>query len=233
MALTPTENEAFYREVDENLRRDQMTDLARRWGRPALIAVGVLLVALAASLWWKDHRAKQAGETAVLFSQVLNDVDAGKGTPNDPRLATLAQSPREGYSGLARLTQAGLSAQLDPAKGAAAYRAIADDSALPQPMRDLAMIRATTLEFDGIAPQQVVDRMKPLTVPGGAWFGSAGELTGAAYLKMNRRDLAGPLFAAIARDGNVPTSIRARASGLATSLGQSVTPATIGTAPKE
>lgn len=61
LALTPTENEAFLREVDENLRRDQMTGLAKKWGMVIGALVIVLLIALAAFLWWRNHHAEQAG----------------------------------------------------------------------------------------------------------------------------------------------------------------------------
>jgi len=65
----------------------------------------------------------------------------------------------------------------------------------------------------------VVARLKPLAVPGNAWFGSAGELVGAAYLKQGRPELAGPLFAQIAKDKTVPETLRARARQLAGVLG--------------
>lgn len=222
MALTPADNEAFLREVDDNLRREQMAGLARRWGMVGGAIVVVALAALALFLWWQSHRAGQAGAESEQLAQVLSDVDVGKANAADPRLATLADSSRDGTRALARMTQAGIAAKSAPAAGAARYRAIADDAGLPQAVRDLAMIRATMLEFDTLPPQQVVARMQPLAGPGGAWFGSAGELVAAADLKMNRRDLAGPLYAKIAVDTNVPASIRGRAAGMAIVLGQPI-----------
>ena len=68
-------------------------------------------------------------------------------------------------------------------------------------------------------PQQVVDRLKPLAVPGNPWFGSAGELVGMAYIKQGRTELAGPLFAAISRDKEAPASLRSRSRQLAGLLG--------------
>lgn len=224
MALTPTDNEAFFREVDENLRRDQMAGFARSWGRPIAAAVVVLLLALAAVLWWRNHRAEQAGADGEMLAQLLADADVGRAQPTDPRLATLADSPRAGYRAMARLEQAGLQAKLDPGAAAASFDRIAGDTGLPQSTRDLALLRATALRFDTLPPQQVVDRLKPLAVPGNGWFGSAGELTGLAYLRMNRRDLAGPLFAAIAGNADVPTGLRGRAAGMASALGQVVAP---------
>jgi hypothetical protein len=222
LALTPTENEAFLREVDENLRRDQMTGLARKWGIVAAMVVGLFLIGLAAFLWWRNHQAEQAGQEGEQLVQVLGEAEVGNASPSDPRLVQLANSSRDGYRALARLTQAGLTAKNDPAAGAKAYQAIADDKDLPQAMRDLATIRAVTLQFDSLAPADVVARLKPLAVANNPWFGSAGEMTAMAYLKMNRKDLAGPLFAAIARDNDAPVGLRGRAAGMATALGQDV-----------
>ena len=222
MALTPTENEAFLREVDENLRRDQMTGLARKWGTVGAMIVGLLLMALAAFLWWRNHQAEQAGKDGEQLVQELAAAEVGSASPSDQRLTDLANSPRDGYRALARLTQAGLTAKNDPAGGAKAYQAIADDKDMPQTMRDLATVRAVTLQFDSMPPADVVAKLKPLAVATNPWFGSAGELTAMAYLKMNRKDLAGPIFAAIARDNDAPVGLRGRAAGMATALGQDV-----------
>ena len=86
-------------------------------------------------------------------------------------------------------------------------------------LRDLALIRATSMEFDAIPPQQVVARLQPMTRPGSPWFGSAGELTAMALVKQGKKNEAGRLFAAIAADRQVPDSIRARAVQIAGSLG--------------
>src|SRR3978361_634452 len=66
--------------------------------------------------------------------------------------------------------------------------------------------------------------MRPRARPGSAQLGSAGrgvagESLGIAYLKLHRPDLAGPVFAAVGRDRNVPDSIRTRAVQMAGSLG--------------
>jgi hypothetical protein len=233
LALTPTDNEAFLREVDENLRHDQMVGLAKRWGRVVGVVLVVGLAVLAAFLWWRSHSKQAAGAEAETLAAVLDDSQVGKATPTDARLAQLGDSSHDGYKGLAALTAASLAIHSNPADAAKRYDAIANDGSQPQPIRDLAMIRATTMQFDSLPPAQVVSRLKTLTVPGGAWFGSAGELTVAAYLMMNRRDLAAPLLVSIVQDVNVPPSIRGRASSMATALGQSVVPTASAAALKE
>src|SRR6185369_2617984 len=85
--------------------------------------------------------------------------------------------------------------------------------------RDLATIREVALGFEAMPADQVVARLKPLAVPGKPFFGNAGELLGVAYMKQNRNDLAGPLFAAISRDKTVPDSLRRRTRQMAGLLG--------------
>jgi hypothetical protein len=96
---------------------------------------------------------------------------------------------------------------------------VMDDKGLAQPYRDLAAVRLTALEFDQMPPTDVIARLKPLTVAGNPWFGSAGEMTAMALLKMGRKDEAGRLFAAIAADDTVPDTIRSRAVQIAGTLG--------------
>ena len=75
------------------------------------------------------------------------------------------------------------------------------------------------VEFDKLAPQKIIDRLKPLAKPGNPWFGSAGEMTALAYLKMGKDNLAGPIFAQIAKQEELPASLRGRATQMAGALG--------------
>ena len=93
------------------------------------------------------------------------------------------------------------------------------------------MIRQTTIQFDALSPAQVIDRLKPLAVAGGPWFGSAGELVAMAYLRQGRRELAGPLFGAIARDPGAPATIRSRATQMAGIAGVDAIPRNAAGAP--
>ena len=96
---------------------------------------------------------------------------------------------------------------------------LAADEGLPESYRNLGLIRATTLEFDQLKPEEVIARLEPLTRPGNPWFGSAGELTAMALLKQGQNDRAGRLFAALAADRQVPETIRNRSVQIAGTLG--------------
>lgn len=220
MASTPPTNEAFLREVDEELRRDQVARAARRWGKAAIVAVVIALAAFGGWLWWSHEQTKASEAEGEALIQILDDLEAGRKQGIEAKLKPLTESKNDGYSTTARLTLASMKLQAGDAKAAAAgYKAIAEDANVAKPFRDLALVRQTAAEYDSLKPADVVARLKPLAIEDGPWFGSAGEMVAIAYLNMNKPDLAGPLFAAIAKDEGVPESIRSRAVQMAGVLG--------------
>ena len=220
MAIKPRDNETFYREVDEELRKEQLTGFWKRYG--ALLIGGILLflAALAGFLWWQQRQTEQAGERGQALIETYEQVQAGQAKAAVPKLDQLATEGPEGIRAAALLTKADIAIQQKnlPA-AAAAFRSVADNADFAEPYRQLALIRQTSVEFDQIAPQEVIRRLGPLAVAGNPWFGSAGELVALAHLKNNQPARAAPIFAAMAKDQKLPQSIRSRALQMAGALG--------------
>lgn len=227
LALTPdSTSEAFVREVDEDLRRDQAQAFAKRYGTIIVGAILLFLAAVGGWLYYQDRQSKVAGADSETLSSALTTLDAGPSAAPavGPTLDKLTRSPSDGIAAEARLAQAAIAlGSGNRASAIAGYRSIADDKGLAAPFRDLAAVRLATLEFDSVKPEAVIARMEPLAKAGNPWFGSAGELTALAMLKQGRKGDAGRLFAAIAADQQVPQSIRSRAVQIAGTLGVDAT----------
>ena len=221
LALPPADtDQSFVREVDENLRRDQARDFAKKNGPWIAGAILLFLAAVAGWLYWQDRQVKQAEADTERLNTVLGQVGAGQEAQAEAPLRALAESDAEGVSASARLTTAAIALEKSDRKTAIeAYRSVMDDEGLAAPYRDVATIRLTALEFDQMKAEEVIARLKPLAEKGNPWFGSAGELTAMALLKLNRREEAGRMFAAMAADDTVPDSIRSRAVQIAGTLG--------------
>lgn len=220
MALTPDPTETFVREVDENLRRDQMRDIAKTYG--AWIVAGAVLFLAAAGGWlyWQDRQMKAAQAQSEQLHQIYKDIGAGQTAAAPERLAALEESHGDAMRATAKFVQAAVALEAGNRKQALAkYAEAAADDSLPKAYRDLALIRQTALEFDSLKPEAVVARLEPLAKAGQPWFGSAGELTAMALLKQDKTQEAGRLFAAIAADEQVPQTIRSRAVQIAGTLG--------------
>ncbi len=216
--------QSFVREVDENLRRDQFRDFARQYGPWLVGGLLLFLAAVAGWLYWQDRQRKEAEAATETLSTVLADLGSGRDANVSERLKTMEESGSEGVGATARLTRAALALDKADRKTAVAeYRVIMEDDGLAEPFRELATIRLTALEFDQLKPEQIIERLKPMTEKGNPWFGSAGEMTAMAMLKQGRTSEAGRLFAAIAADRQVPESIRSRAVQIAGTLGVDAT----------
>jgi hypothetical protein len=214
------QEDGFLREVDEALREEQFFDTLRRYGRPLGLVIGTGLLALAGYLWWDSSVKATAAEQSERITLALDRLEAGAADAASSDLEGLAKEGNPGSRAAAAMTVAAIAQQQGKSDDAAKrFAAIAADTTMPQPYRDLATIREVSLRFDALKPDEVVARLKPLAVPGKPFFGSAGELVAMAYLAQGKNDLAGALFAQIGNDKTAPDSLRARARQMASGLG--------------
>lgn len=225
MALTPTDkragsDEAFLREVDDAVRASDLTSFWQRYGRWLLVALVAGLLAFGGWILYKQQQQAAADKQSEEFVDAMDKLRAGQEKEARAKLATLANAEQPGYRAMAQMVEANLLGEDGKTKEAIAlYAKVAKDDSLPQTFRDLALIRQTSAEFDTLPPQTVIDRLKPLATAGNPWFGSAGELTALSYMKLGKDNLAGPIFAQIAKQDGLPQTMRSRAQQMAGALG--------------
>jgi hypothetical protein len=220
LAQPPDISETFVREVDENLRRDRARDFATRYGGWLIAAVILFIAASGGFIYWQYYQQQRSEHQVEQLAEAFKDVGSGDKAAATKTIDELSQSGSKAVRATALFTRAALALQQNDVKLATAkYREIANDSGLPGPYRDAALIRQTALEFDSLPPQEIVTRLQPLVQRGNPWFGSAGEMTAMALIKQGRKAEAGRLFASIAKDPGVPDSLRARSVQIAGSLG--------------
>jgi hypothetical protein len=220
LAIKPRDNETFYREVDEELRKEQLGGLWKRYGALAVGGLVLLLAAIGGLIWWQNHRQAQAGERGETLIAAFEDVQARRLKEVPKQLDAVAAEGSSGYRAAALLTKADVAIQENDLKAAAQkFKTVADDGKVAEPYRQLALIRQTAVEFDTLPAAEVIRRLQPMAQAGNPWFGSAGEMVALAHLKQNQPARAAPIFAALAKDQNLPASIRSRALQMASALG--------------
>jgi hypothetical protein len=221
LALTPdSSNETFFREVDEDLRRDQMNAFVKKYAVWIVLGVVLFLAAVGGWMYWKEQQREAVRHQSEELAKIYADIGAGRAASAPKRLAPLETADNDLVRASAILTHAAVALESNDRKTALSkYRQLANDDGLPEPYRDLGLLRSTALEFDSLKPEEVIARLEPFARAGEPWFGSAGEMTAMAYLKLGKKDQAGKMFAAIAADKGVPDTLRSRAAQIAGTLG--------------
>ncbi len=199
----------FFREVDEEFRRDQV---ARFWKRWSGLLIGLALVVVAGVGGWRywqyleDTRAQDA---AARFYEAQQQIAEGNTAQGQERLEELALEEHAGYAALARLRLAASLGAQDPVAGARAYEELAGDTTVPATMRDLARLRAALLlldsDFDNAAAT-----LQGLAAPANPFRHTAREALGVAALNRGDYDAAGTWFDQVAADAETPSALRDR-----------------------
>ncbi len=240
MALPPTNtgsgsapdaSDAFFREVTDDLERDQLKNWWDRHGRTLITGISVGLIALAAYLWWDGKQADKRVAEADSYVTALRNLEGDKAGEAKAVFAKLSKDGTKGYQALAKLQLAASALKDGKATEAVAlYDGLAKDGSVPKALQEFASLRSTMVQFDDLKPADQIARLEPLAQQGGAWFGTAGELLAIAYLNNNQQAKALTLFeilAKIPRDAkgkpsindDVPPSVRGRAAQMVQMLG--------------
>jgi hypothetical protein len=226
LALPNDPAESFVREVDENLRRDQLRDMAKSHGKWIIAGIVLLLAAVGGYLYWQDRQKQQVAEQSEVLSGAIDKIGEGNVKAATSDLEPLSNASNDVVRASSELARAALALRQNDRKTALdIYKRIAADEGMPQPYRDLATVRGTMVEYDQLKPDEIISRLSPLAEPGKPFFGTAGEMVALARLAKGDRNGAGLMFAQIAGDRQVPESIRSRAIQFAGSLGVDATAA--------
>lgn len=214
------------REVDEELRRERLANIWKKYG--GLIALVAFLVVAATAGWrgyeyYAGKQAEAASERYVAAQKLAADA-----TKVDEALAAfdaLAKDAPSSYRLLARLSAAAELGQKDVKQGAAAFDAIANDSSVEPLMRELASIRGAALAVDTADVAEMQKRLAPALANTSAFRHSANELLALANLRAGNQAEAQKLFLLLAFDPETPPGMRNRAQRLQAALFSAPAPA--------
>ena len=220
-------SDEFIREVNEELQRDRLQALWRRYG--ALVVGVVLLVVLAVAAregwqWWTDRRMQ---EEAVRFAAAEQLLATNRAAEAQAAFDALAAEADTGYAALARLREAEAArAAGDPAAAAQALERLAAGGDADPLLRDLAALLAAAAGLGGDGPTAAMRRLEPLAAPGQPWRDTARELLALAQIRAGELERARGTLLALTQEGTAAPAQQRRVQALLASIGGSPPAAT-------
>jgi hypothetical protein len=208
----------IFREIDEELRRDNLLKLWSRYGRYVIAVAVVALIIAGGVVAWQAHEASERRAQSARYAGALALARTGKTADAATVFASIARESG-GYSVLSSFEDAAALAKAGDRKGAvAALDSIVDASSVDPAFRNLALLLSVMQNTPEADPQATIARLAPLTDPGNPWRPTAIELTAAAKLKLGDDKAALALYKSLADDLTAPRSLRARAAEMAAAL---------------
>lgn len=208
-------DESLFREVDEEVRREQAKKL---WDRYGTYLVAVSLAVIVGVAGWKGWQYWQLSRSQAAAKVYFNQ-GADAAGPRDSDLQELARSGPAGYALLARFSLAGELAKTEKRDEAVkAYEAIAADRSVPQAFREAATIRAAYLLADTASSADLKARLADLDKPESVWRLPIKEIYALAAWREGRYQDAYRLVGEIAADPAAPQGMRQRAQIMAAVL---------------
>lgn len=210
--------DSFIDEVTEEVRRDKLFAMFRKYGWVGVLIV-VFIVGGAAFNEWRKASAQSRAE--VFGDAVLDALDLG-GT--EERRAALAAINADGDQ--KAVLQLLLASDPDTDRKATleALAALADDASQPQAYRDLAVLRRVTVLG---AEASVADRraaLDPIAAAGRPFRTLALEQMAYLSVEEGKTDEAIKQFQALMQDQESPAGLRSRAEQMIVALGGEVAP---------
>jgi hypothetical protein len=200
----------IFREVDEEVRREQLKKLWDRYGNYVVVAAVLLVAAVAAwraYMWWE---ARKAAENGAAFEAATALAEAGKRSEAEAAFAKIAADGTAGYRHLARMREAAELAQSDAKAAITAYDQIAADRAVGPVLQDLAALRAAALLIDAGALEDAQRRLEPLAANDRTFRHTAREFLVLAAWRAGDTAGAKRWFDLIMTDAQTPAATRSR-----------------------
>ncbi|MEE2981329.1 MAG: tetratricopeptide repeat protein [Pseudomonadota bacterium] len=211
-----------FREVDEDVRRDQWLKLWQAYGYYAIAAVVAVVLAVVGGVGWKEHRLSQHQAESEQFAAASRSLAEGQAEVAARQFTVLADSAGNGYGSLARLREAeALAAAGDKTAAGAVLDQRAADSVVETAIAPLASLMAAYQLMDHGSRDELERRLTPLMGADSPWRSSARELVGLIAFRAGETGAARQMFTDIVEDPVSPQAARSRAAGLLAILGSS------------
>jgi hypothetical protein len=208
--------DSFIDEVTEEVRRDRLFALMRRYGWIAVLAILLLVGGAAWNEWRKaqERAAAQALGDAVLSALATED-RAARAAALDAISAPDAQA-----ASVIALLAAAEEAADNPEAAAQRLLALADRSDVEAVYRNLATLKAVMLPGSGLDAEARRGRLNGLALSGGVLRLLAEEQLALIDLETGNREAAIERLVAIASDAEATTGLRRRVTQVIVALGE-------------
>lgn len=208
-------SDSFIEEVTEEVRRDRLFAVMRRFGWIAVLAV-LLIVGGAAYNEWRKAQERQIAE--ALGDNLLAALEAGSGAERAQELSQI-NAPTPGSQTVADLLAAGEAMADDPGDAVERLLKIADRSDIDMVYRQIATLKAVMIPDGGLSAEDRRGRLDGLALGGGVVRLMAEEQLAFLDIETGNIEAAIERLQQVSADAEATPGLRRRSTQVIVALG--------------
>ncbi len=210
----------IFKEVDEDLRRDQAAKVWKKYGAYVIGAAVALVLATAAFQVWQWWDIEQRTQRSASYTAAMELLEQGTGEEAAAAFGSLAD-PDGSYGTLAAFNQARLLAEAgETAAAIDVWERLASSAAAGPGFQGAAALLSIMHQIDSGDPAALEARLEQLAAEDSGFRPIALEMTAVLAMRQGDRARAREVYAQLADDRTAPAGLRARASQMLVALEQ-------------
>lgn len=205
-------SEEFIREVDEDLRHQQLTGLWKKYGSYVIAFLVGIVLFVAGNVTLRNYNESQYAKVADQYEKVEKSVTANDFDEALKALEAVSDTSVSGYKMLASFKEAEIELEKgDKEKAVAALDRLVNAAGVDKVYRDMARLKAAMIALDGASYDEMKTRLAPLTIEGNNWKYMAKELLAMSALASGNAQEAKSLLTEMEQDLEAPDDVKIRA----------------------
>ena len=194
--------------ISSELRREKLYMIYKRYG-VYIVLIAVLFVLMVAGYnYYKSYMDIQNEEVSIRFRHMQADLKNLDDYASLDLLSDFAMKEKNSYGALAKFQQARRLGKLKKYEEAIiVYSHLTDDSSLPRPLRDLALLSAVSLNVGQLSAMDIESQLMSLRASDSALRYFADELVGLSYFLESHYAKAQEIYNSALSDTDIPRSV--------------------------
>ncbi len=209
----------IFKEVDEDIRRDNLEKLWKKYSFQIIGLAVAVVVGVAGVQGWQAYDLDRRSQLSDRYGAALTLTQDGETAAGLDAMIDLSEVSGAGYTGLAAFVEARLRVDSGDTGGASAVcDRIAEGSGLGPGFKEAATLFSVLHQIDSGSPAALRARLQPLATDSQPFRSTARELLAVIALGEGDTAAARELYTKISDDREAPAGLRQRATQMLAAL---------------
>ena len=205
------EQEAFIREVTEEVKNDQLKQMWEKYGIYIILLVVFAIVGAVSYEGIKSWQIKRSETWSDTYAYALNLEGQGKYDESLEVLEKMEQTGGNIYSNIAKLQTANILFEQGKIDAAVEIlEEIVEDKSINKKLRDVSAIKLASYKLDSGSYEEIETLLKPLIEENGSWASIAKEMMAMASIREGNIEEGRAIYNELLNTPNLPDALKMR-----------------------